>query len=116
MRDSKPPDVDPERPFETPWQARAFGLAVAFADEHDLEWSAFQSRLAERIETRPDGYYESWLAATEELLVEAGAVDPGEFEARAAAFAAGNRDASEFVEGWDGDGGHDHDHTHDHDH
>jgi len=96
--------------FEAPWQARAFGIAVALYDDGaGFEWSAFQERLIEEV--RADGreadgaealeevYYEQWLAALERLLVEDGVVAPGELEDRAASFAAGDRTAEEFVAG-----------------
>jgi hypothetical protein len=44
-------------------------------------------------------YYEQWLAAFERLLADLDVVDPDELRDRAAAFAAGDRDASEFVDG-----------------
>lgn len=105
-----------ERPtFSAPWQARAFGLAVALYDEGDgFDWSAFQRRLIEEIEaTDPDDYdagrtldaaaertyYEQWRAALERLLVDDGVLGPEEIDVRAAAFADGERTAEEFVEG-----------------
>jgi nitrile hydratase accessory protein len=96
--------------FEEPWQARAFGICVALYDDGaGFEWSAFQERLIEEVRrgdpTASDAealegvYYEQWLAALERLLVEDGAVEPGELEARATEFAAGERTAEEFVAG-----------------
>ena len=96
--------------FEEPWQARAFGIAVALYDDGaGFEWSAFQERLIEEVRRDDTGatdagalegvYYEQWLAALERLLVEDGAIDPGELAERAASFAAGDRTAEEFVEG-----------------
>jgi nitrile hydratase accessory protein len=57
-------------PFETPWQARAFALAVALRDGGHLSWQAFQQRVADEIAADPDGaggYYEHWLSALEAL-------------------------------------------------
>jgi nitrile hydratase accessory protein len=96
--------------FEEPWQARAFGVAVALYDDGaGFEWSAFQERLIEEVRrddpevTDPDAlegvYYEQWLAALERLLVEDGVLDHGELADRAASFAVGERTAEEFVEG-----------------
>ena len=137
---------DGDRTFHAPWQARAFAVAVALSETGAYEWDAFQSRLVEEIERaagggdREDGeaggavatdakaaetaeaaYYRRWLAALERILVEDGVLEPGELESRAAAFAEGERDASEWVEGehhhghdhGDGhDGAHHHDHSH----
>lgn len=102
---------DEEDPvFDEPWQARAFGIAVALYDDGaGFEWASFQERLIEEVRreepTASDAdaleevYYEQWLAALERLLVEDGAIDPGELEERAASFAAGERTAEEFVAG-----------------
>ena len=116
------PTADDEGPtFAAPWQARAFGIAMALhRDEGTLDWAAFQSRLIDevaaadaeggelaggkeadvsdpaRIDAR---YYEQWLAALERLLVEDGLLDADEIGERAADFAAGDRTAEEFVEG-----------------
>lgn len=102
---------DPDAPvFEEPWQARAFGLAVAVYDDGaGFEWSDFQERLIEEVgredptasdaEALEGVYYEQWLAALERLLVEDEVLDPGELGERAASFAAGERTAEEFVEG-----------------
>ena len=96
--------------FEEPWQARAFGIAVALYDDGaGFEWPAFQERLIEEVQREDPSatdaealegvYYEQWLAALERLLVEDGVIDPGELEGRAAEFAAGERTAEEFVGG-----------------
>lgn len=96
-----------EPTFDSPAQARAFGLVVALSREGAFEWSAFQQRLIDRIET-DDGaletetertYYDHWIGAVERLLHETGDVSAGELEKRAREFAAGDRDASEFVIG-----------------
>ena len=96
--------------FDAPWQARAFGLATALHDDGEgFEWAEFQERLIREVRADdPDAadagaleevYYEQWLAALERLLVDRGTIEPGELEARAAEFAAGDRTAEEFVAG-----------------
>lgn len=96
--------------FDEPWQARAFGVAVALYDDGEgFEWSDFQERLIEEVgredpaasdaEALEGVYYEQWLAALERLLVEDGVLDPDELGERAASFAAGERTAEEFVAG-----------------
>lgn len=108
-------DEDGDGPtFDAPWQARAFGIATALYDDGEgFEWSAFQQRLIEEVraddpDLDPDAadaasleevYYEQWLAALERLLVDRGVIEPGELAERAAAFAAGDRTAEEFVAG-----------------
>jgi nitrile hydratase accessory protein len=55
--------------FDEPWQARAFGLAVALVEGRRLAWDAFRSRLVTAIADDPSRpYWESWLAALEEWV------------------------------------------------
>lgn len=110
----------PERPtFAAPWQARAFALAVALTEEDDPDrtWQAFQAELvaeieaADRLDSSADpaalpndeatesAYYRAWLAALEGFLTDQAVIDADRFADRAAAFAAGDRDAHEFVTG-----------------
>ena len=112
--------VDAEPTFSAPWQARAFGVTVALYDEGDgFDWSAFQRRLIEAVEATPTDvyatddkrdretdaaateriYYDQWHTALERLLVSHAILEPDAIDARAAAFAAGDRTAEEFVEG-----------------
>ena len=106
--------------FDAPWQARAFGLAVALFRESDhYEWSDFQRRLVEGVDDTKWGniasieatavdraredieanYYDRWLTTLERLLVETGDVTPEALVERATEFAAESRTAAEFVEG-----------------
>lgn len=103
--------------FDAPWQARAFGIAVSLSHDRDLyEWDDFQQQLIDEIATDDptvtndtdvveELYYEQWLGALERLLIDEGIVTEDEIRQRAAEFAGGDRDASEFVEG---DRGHTH--------
>ncbi|WP_436348489.1 nitrile hydratase accessory protein [Natronorubrum sp. FCH18a] len=109
---SSTPDAPPVE-CDSPDQLRAFGLVVALSETEAIEWDAFQRRLIERIGT-DDGsletdteraYYDHWIDATAQLLSDAELLDEDELEERAAEFARGDRDASEFVVG---------DHSHDH--
>ena len=96
--------------FTAPWQARAFGVAVALCREQGIEWDAFRTRLIEEIGAweREHGagaggdwdYYEHWLASLERLVLELKIVDRAEVEARMQRIAHADR--------------HDHDHDHDH--
>jgi len=95
-----PPRRNGELVFQSPWEGRAFGLAVALGDTGLFPWEAFRQRLiaaiaaADRVpesEHRP-GYYESWLASLQTLLVERGILTADEIERRVQEFAAGERD------------------------
>jgi nitrile hydratase accessory protein len=58
----------PEQPFDEPWQARAFALAVVTVEQLGLPWDAFRDRLKAAITADPARpYWESWLAALENL-------------------------------------------------
>ncbi|MFT4949157.1 MAG: nitrile hydratase accessory protein [Natronomonas sp.] len=127
VREATEPPGEDDVAFDAPWQARAFALTVALRREGDFPWDAFRTRLVEELEASADAaeapadatdaeaaYYEAWLTAFERLLLEEGTLDDEALAGRVAAFASGERDASEFVVG---DRGHDHDHDHpDHDH
>lgn len=102
-----PIDADETGPtFEAPWQARAFGVAVALCEREDFDLTTFQVRFAERIDDL-DGasmqedveatYYEQWLECLEDVLLEAGVVEEAELRDRATEFSEGDRDAAEFV-------------------
>ena len=126
---------DEELTFEAPWQARAFAVAVVLSDHYEgaYSWADFQERLVEEIQSdeseRRDGdgcnthvgaiesesrYYEQWLRALERVVLESGLIDAGEVSHRVAEFAAGDRDASEFVEGEHDHGEGTYDQSHDH--
>jgi nitrile hydratase accessory protein len=70
-----------ERPFEHPWQLRAFAIAVAAYHNGQYEWSEFQLSLIEAIKqweqgdgSEPWSYYEHWLTALETMLAGSGAL------------------------------------------
>jgi nitrile hydratase accessory protein len=87
------PRQNGELVFEQPWEARAFGVAVALCREQGLDWEVFRSRLIEEIGAweREHGseasdewsYYERWAASLERLVLELGLVDEAEVAARA---------------------------------
>ena len=86
------PRKEGELSFEAPWQIRALALAVAAHDRGRFPWSDFQGRLIEAIrhwERAPAGqrgdweYYQHWVRALEELVVEAGLAQPDEIDQRA---------------------------------
>lgn len=79
---------DAEGPvFREPWEARAFGMAVALHERGLFAWKEFADRLAAQISAageQDDGarYYHHWLAALEGLVSEKDLVRPGELAAR----------------------------------
>ena len=71
--DHAPPRANGELVFAAPWEARAFALAVAIVDRHNLEWDEFRTRLVTAIAEDPDRpYFESWAVALESLVLDCG--------------------------------------------
>ena len=65
------PVRDGEPLFAEPWEGRAFALAVETVDRLGVPWDVFRQQLIAAIASdqhRP--YYESWLAAFEQLVLE----------------------------------------------
>jgi nitrile hydratase accessory protein len=79
-----PPRSNGELVFAAPWESRAFGLVLALVDSGRFAYEDFRGRLVARIGEDPSRpYYESWLAALEDVL--GGVVDEAAVVARAAA-------------------------------
>ena len=83
--------------FTSPWEGRAFGIAVALEADHRYSWPVFSERLAEEIaqagpEADPARYYERWLAALERVVLDGGLLRRDELEARARQYRQGERD------------------------
>jgi nitrile hydratase accessory protein len=105
------PRQNGELVFEQPWEARAFGVAVALCREQGIDWEAFRSRLIDEIGTWEHehgsvpsdvwSYYERWAASLERLVLELGLAQEAEVSARADLIAHADS--------------HDHDHLHAHD-
>jgi nitrile hydratase accessory protein len=61
--------------FAAPWEGRSLAMAIGVVQSLGLRWDDFRLRLIDEIATDPERpYYESWLAALEDLLVEQGTV------------------------------------------
>ncbi len=87
------PRANGELVFAQPWQARAFGIAVALNESGAYPWRDFHASLAREIAAQGSGeaaeqYYARWLTALETLLTERGILSPAEIAARAAQHAA----------------------------
>jgi nitrile hydratase accessory protein len=94
------PRKNGELVFEAPWQARAFGIAIALAQQGRYAWDDFRRQLIasnaqaehEADESAATRYYEQWLASLERVLEDRGICSPEELERRTAEFASGARD------------------------
>lgn len=78
----RPPDA-PERPFEEPWQAQIFALAVQLSERGAFGWKEWTETLGRRIAAAPaEDYWLSWLAALEEISGATGLVAEEELAER----------------------------------
>ncbi len=114
------PRKNGELVFEAPWEARAFGLAVALNESGAYAWSDFSQGLAQEIAAvestqGPSPYYERWLATLETLVIAKGLVTREEFEVRVKEQAL-HDDHDHGHEHDDHDHEHHHHHDHHHDH
>jgi len=92
---------DAEGPvFRAPWEAQAFGMAVALHQRGCFTWKEWASYLAEEIAgarapgQSDDGsrYYEHWLAALERIVAAKGLVAAQELSTRKQAWDRAARD------------------------
>jgi nitrile hydratase accessory protein len=104
-----PPRANGELVFRAPWESRAFGVAIALHDAGAIDYEDFRSRLIGEISAHADAdaddgsdYYERWLDALQQLLVERGIVSTAELDARSV----------EIAHAWDHDHAHAHDEAH----
>lgn len=97
------PRKNGEPVFEAPWQSRAFGMAVTLCNRGLYPWDDFKARLIGQIAAGdaamqaaaespvPSNYYDQWVAAFCELLVDKQLVTPQEMSSRIAEFKSGQR-------------------------
>ena len=74
-----------ELAFDAAWQSRAFGVAAAVVESRfGRDWEPFRQELIAAIAADADRpYWQSWIAALEQLLVTSGLVSPAELAALA---------------------------------
>lgn len=90
------PRQNGELVFSQPWEARAFGVAVALNEAGHYRWPAFSSQLAQEIagvrgQREADDYYARWLGALEALVEHEGLVSAAELERRVREYVSGDR-------------------------
>ncbi|CAH0310643.1 nitrile hydratase accessory protein [Rhodococcoides fascians] len=76
--------------FDHAWEIRAFSIATALHSDGRFDWPDFQSRLIESIKsweaandsTEAWNYYERWMLALEDLVLERGMVSERELDDR----------------------------------
>ncbi|MCH9672820.1 MAG: nitrile hydratase accessory protein [Gammaproteobacteria bacterium] len=95
--DIEVPRDNGELVFAEPWEARAFGMAVALSEQGRYPWHDFSEVLAAKTAAAEgDGvelpYYERWLSVLETLALERGLVSEAELAARTAQYHADDHD------------------------
>lgn len=91
------PRENGELVFQSPWEARAFGLAVALNEQEIYEWREFSAELAATISAAeqnndPANYYARWVASLAELVIARGLISREQLDARTAECDAGIHD------------------------
>ncbi len=75
--------MTPDAPFEEPWQARAFAMTVRLHEAGYFTWPAWSEHLGRALRDEPERpYWESWLAALEELVAAGGLAGAAELDNR----------------------------------
>lgn len=80
-------------PFDEPWQAQVFAMAVMLNERGLFDWSEWASALGAQIAAGPqeagnDAYFHNWLRALENLLIAKGVASAGDLAGLAAAWRA----------------------------
>ena len=79
--------MKPDAPFEEPWQARAFAMAVRLHEEGHFTWAGWSAHLGRALRAAPERpYWESWLAALEQAAAESGLAGFAELDDRESAW------------------------------
>lgn len=95
--DAALPRSNGELIFASPWEGRAFGIAVALNENEAYRWPEFRDELAREIASEKDkdstpSYYEQWLASLEQLLLSKGIVTAEQLDQRTQEYESGDRD------------------------
>lgn len=95
------PRKNGELVFQSPWESKTFGLAVALHEEGVYDWDEFRKALIDEIKKWNSNhdendekwsYYERWLSSLEEILVKKGVFSKKELDQRTEEFEKGLRD------------------------
>jgi nitrile hydratase accessory protein len=102
--ENAPPRKNGELDFQEPWESLSFGMALALYEKKSFtSWDDFRDRLIQNIavwekenaehKANPDwNYYEQWIKALEQLVVETGMLDKCDIDTRSNEFLTGKRD------------------------
>jgi nitrile hydratase accessory protein len=87
---SNPTSSAPEAPpFDEPWQAQVFAMAVSLNQRDLFSWSEWTKALGAETAAGPDEpYFQAWLRALEKILIAKGVASGGELHDLAEAWRA----------------------------
>ena len=81
------PRINGELIFDSPWEARLFGMALVLHENQSPQWTDITRMFhAYESNTNKSPYYERWLAALEHALIQGGLITEEELEERAREF------------------------------
>ncbi|HKM75447.1 MAG TPA: nitrile hydratase accessory protein [Candidatus Bathyarchaeia archaeon] len=95
------PRKNGELVFQSPWESKTFGMAIALQENGLYDWEEFRELLIHQIKewqskptasSREWNYYERWISSLEELLVKKGIITRKELAQRTREFETGLRD------------------------
>jgi nitrile hydratase accessory protein len=74
---------EPEAPFAEAWEAEAFAMVLKLHEQGCFAWGEWSETLGAELKAEPDRpYYESWLAALENIAEKKGLMSAPERLAR----------------------------------
>ena len=81
------PRINGELIFDSPWEARLFGMALVLRENQSPQWTDFTRMFyAYESNTNESPYYERWLTTLEHALIQGGLITEQELEERAREF------------------------------
>ena len=95
------PRKNGELVFQSPWESKTFGLAVALHEKGLYDWDEFRKALIDEIKQWNSkhnendeewSYYERWLSSLEKILLKKGIFTKKELDQRTEEFEKGLRD------------------------
>ena len=95
------PRKNGELVFQSPWESKTFGMAIALQENGLYDWEEFRKLLINQIKQwqsnptanrREWNYYERWITSLEQLLIKKGIITRKELEQRTHEFETGLRD------------------------
>jgi len=75
---NRPDQAEPEKPFDAPWQAKAFAIAVHLSERGLFSWPEWTEAFTQIAKDRPpeagvseaETYWRNWIDALEHFIVQ----------------------------------------------